>query len=113
MLLIRIQLCIDKMGQVIFIVVRERGHGARVFPIAAADCRGAGKRAVVASAFAQPVEPFRAVGLRARPFADDGPFVGAGELWAQGAGGGDMVAGAHGDLGRGEDLILVRVEDDI
>ena len=113
MRLISVQLRINETCDIVLVILRQARHRARVFAITAAHGAGAGKGAIVAGALAEPVEPFGAVGLRARPFADDGPFVGAGELWAQSAGGGDVFAGGHGVLFGGEDLVLVGVEDDV
>ena len=113
MLLIRIQLRINETRNVVLIISTQILHGAYVFSGTGTNVRTSGKRAIVASTFAEPVEPFRAVGLRAGPFADDGPFVGAGEVGAEGAGGGDVGGGGHGDLAGAEDLVLVGVEDDV
>ena len=115
MLLIRIELSVNKMLQILLIIrtqIRDRPRGLAV---TGPDVAGAriGKRAVIAGAFAEAVEPLRAVRLRTGPFADDGPLVGARELRAQSTGGGDVVGWTHGDLGRGEDLVLVGVEEDV
>ena len=112
MLLVGVQLRVDEVLQVVLVIRAQIRNGAGGFAVAGADIAGAcvRQRAVVAGAFAEAVEPLRAVRLGAGPFADDGPFVGAGELRPQGAGGGDVVGRAHGDLGRGEDLVLMGVE---
>ena len=51
--------------------------------------------------------------MRACPFADYGPFVGAGEGGAESACCGDVLRGGHGDLSGGKDLVLMGVEEDI
>ncbi len=115
MLLIGVELRVDEMLQVVLVIVAQVRDRADGFAIAAADVARAnvGKGAVIACAFSEAVEPFGAVGLGTGPFADDGPFVRAGELRAQGAGGGDVVGGTHADLTRGEDLVLMGIEEDV
>ena len=115
MLLIGVELRVDEMLQVVLVIGAQIRNRADGLAIAAADvaradvCQGA----VIACAFSEAVEPFGAVGLGAGPFADDGPLVGAGELRAQGAGGGDVVGGTHADLTWGEDLVLMGIEEDV
>ena len=91
MLLIRIQLRVDKVLQILLVVRTQVRHRARGFAVARADFGRAVKGTVVASAFAEAVEPFCAIGLSARPLADDGPLVGSGELRAESTGGGDVI----------------------
>ena len=110
---IRIQLRINKTRQILLISIAQILHRARVFPIAGTNVRRAGKSTVIARSFSKPVEPFRTVGLRACPFADYGPFVGAGESGAESACCGDVLRGGHGDLSWGKDLVLMGVEEDI
>ena len=110
MLLIGIELRFDKVADVGLVVRAQAGNGAGVFAVAAAHDRTACQSPIVASTFAESVEPLGAVRLRACPFADDGPFVGAGEFRTKRAGGGDVFVGGHGDLVGAEDLVLVRVE---
>ena len=47
------------------------------------------------------------------PLADNGPLVGASQLWTQGAGGRDVFGESLRDLRLREDLVLVGVEDNV
>lgn len=78
MLLVRVELRINEACNVVFVGVAEASDCADVFAGTASYVGRAGECAVVAGAFAETVEPFRAVGLCACPFAYDGPFVCAG-----------------------------------
>ena len=109
-LLVSIELCLDEVAEVEFVVRAQIGNGAGVFAITAAHDRTACQSAIIASTFAKSVEPLRAVRLCACPFANDGPFVGACEFGTKGAGSRNVFVRAHGDLVRAEDLVLVRVE---
>lgn len=111
MRLISIQLRVDKMLQVVHVVRAQARDRAGFLAVAGADVRRAVEGAVVARAFSEAVEPLGAVGLGAGPFADNGPLVRAGELGAEGAGGGDVLGGGLGDFVLGEDLVLMGVED--
>ena len=112
-LLISIQLRIDKMLQIVHVVRAQAVDRAGDLAVAGADVRRAGEGAVVARAFSEAVEPFGAVGLGARPLADNGPLVRAGEFGAKGAGGGDVLGGGLGDFVLGEDLVLMGVEQHV
>ena len=112
MLFVGVQLRVDEVLKIILVIRAQVLNRAGGFAVAGPDVAGArvGQRAVVAGAFAEAIKPLRAIGLGPSPFADDGPFVGAGELGPEGASGGDVVGGAHADLGGGEDLVLMGVE---
>ena len=110
MLLISIKLRFDEVTQVELVVRAQASNGAGILAVAAAHDRTACQSAIIASAFAKSVEPLRAVRLCACPFANDGPFVGAGEFRTERAGGRDVFVRGHGDFVRAEDLVLVRVE---
>ena len=114
-LLIGIKLRVDEVLQVVLVLRAQVLDRAGGFAVAGPDVASAhvGERAVVAGAFAETVEPFCAVGLGTGPFAHDGPLIRAGELGPEAASGGDVVRGAHGDLGGGEDLVLMRVEEHV
>lgn len=77
--LIRIELSLDEVAEVVFIIVGKRRDSTGVLSVTTTNSRAARKGAIVTSAFAKAIEPFRAIGLGACPFADDGPFVGASE----------------------------------
>ena len=114
-LLVGVELGVDEVLQVVLVVRAQIRDGARGFAGAGADVTrtGIGEAAVIACPFSEAVEPLGAVGLGTGPFADDGPFVRPGELRAESAGGRDVVRGAHGDLARGEDLVLMGIEKHI
>lgn len=56
---IRVELCLDEMPQVRLVVSGESGYSARILPGAAAGYGEPWQRAIVASASAKSVEPFR------------------------------------------------------
>lgn len=111
--LVRIELSLNEVAEVVLVIVGEARDSARVLSVAAPDSRAARKGAIVASAFAKAIEPFRAIGLCACPFADDGPLVSASEPGAEAASGGDVGGGRHCVFSWTEDLVLVGVEHDI
>ena len=113
MLLISIKLGVDKMLQIVHVVRTQARDRAGDFAVAGADIGRARKSAVVARPLSEPVEPLGAVGLGASPLAHNGPLVRSREFGAEGAGGRDVVRGAHRDLILGEDLVLVGVENHV
>lgn len=114
--LVGVQLRFNKTRDVPFVIIAQVRHCTGIFASARPNVAGAtvlGEGTVITGPFAEPVEPFRAVGLAACPLTYDGPLVSTGELRAKSAGGGDVVARAHCYLGRREDLVLVRVQYDV
>lgn len=109
MLLVSVELGVDEVLQVVLVGGAETLDRTGGFAVAGTDVAGVGEGAVVACAFAEAVEPLSAVGLRTGPFADDDPLVSSCELWAETAGGGDVVRGTHGDLTGREDLVLMGI----
>ncbi len=113
-LLIRIQLRLDKLCNVSLIGRTQAPDRPNILPrtrthvaTPAVACKGA----IVPRTFTVAVEPFGAIGQSAGPFAYDCPLVCAGYFRALRASGGDVGREVHGDLGGGEDLIVVGVED--
>jgi hypothetical protein len=93
-LLIRIQLSLNVVLQVDLINLLHAINRTLVLVIAVAVITSSAReRLVIASALAKTIKPFRTVGLRACPFADDGPFVCSGELGASATCGLDVCAG--------------------
>lgn len=109
MALISIQLRLDVVLHVDLVNLEEAVDCALVFGLAVAVVSLSFKRAIVAGASSESVEPFCAVGLRASPFANDEPFVGSLDAGDGGAGCLDVLAGLHGDLIVGKDLVDVGV----
>lgn len=77
--LVRIELGLDEVPKVVLIIAGKCRDSTRVLSVTTANGRAARKGAIITSTFAKAIEPFRAIGLGACPFADDGPFVGASE----------------------------------
>lgn len=113
MLLVGIKLGVNEVLQIVLVGRAEPVNRARGFAVAGTDVVRAREGAVVACAFAEPVQPLRAVGLRTGPFAHNDPLVRSRELGTETAGGGNVVRGTHGDLTGGEDLVLMGIEEDI
>lgn len=113
MTLVRIKLRFDERADVVSVVRRQLVHGARVLSVAGANIRAASQGTVVPRPFATAIQPFRAVGLSASPFAYDSPLVRASEPAAEAAGRLDVLARALGDFALVEDLVLMGVEDDV
>lgn len=80
--LICVELSLDETAEVVLVIIGKPRDSTGVLSVTATNSRAARKGAIVTSAFAKAIEPFRAIGLGACPFADDGPFVGASELGA-------------------------------
>lgn len=77
--LVRIELSLDEVAEIVLIITGKRRDSTGIFSVAATNSRATSQGAIVTSAFAKAIQPFRAIGLGASPFADDGPFIGASE----------------------------------
>lgn len=76
MCLISIELSLDIVFQIDLIDLLHAIDSASIFAITVPMIRGIRERVVISSTLPEPVQPFRAIGLRPRPFAYDGPLVG-------------------------------------
>jgi hypothetical protein len=112
-LLIRIELRLDEASNVVLVVVGHRSHRASVLASAVTHLGRSAERAVVACALVLAIEPLSAVGDAAGELACNGPFTCRRHLVAEIASGSDVAVEVLRDLAVVEDLVVVRVEEQV
>ena len=113
MLLISIQLRLNKVSQIRLIIRRQALHSTDILPITTPHPTTPRKSAIVSRALEPAIQPLGTIRLRARPLAHNRPLIRAPNPRADATSRLDMLGRALSDLAVIEDLVLVRIEDDV